>query len=215
MCSLMGWYACIAPWNSEWQASVQTTLCYVLTFLPAVVSQFTQPLSSMDLFFARVTWCHNCSTQEAVWRHLRVAVPVYVALFYMPAVLKSVVAHSRVLRRRILIFSVLFPVTTSILFLSTASGDRGDEVRAAGFWLLIWAAVATVVWSSLGDSIKRVSVLGIILIGAAFLPSTMQPSFASDVGGVSVFIAQVFIVAAVTAVFLTGFWCFEKLFKRQ
>lgn len=84
--SAVAWYACVTPSDSPKQRASFTWVCYVLSYPTAVVGRVTSPYRGIDVFFDHGgEWCDFCSSKEVLWRHLRFAVPVYVALFYVPS----------------------------------------------------------------------------------------------------------------------------------
>jgi hypothetical protein len=98
--AMLGWYSCVFPPGFAWQSTVQKALCYSLTYPLALVGRVTQPYRGLDVFFDHGgEWCDFCSAQQVLWYHLLFAVPVYVALFYLPTL---VLALMRMRRSRLL-----------------------------------------------------------------------------------------------------------------
>lgn len=86
--SFVLWYACAVPAAFGDHTFVRKALCYTLDYPVAVVGLLTYPVRGIDLFFNQgSTWCEFCSPGQMFWYHIRFAVPVYVALFYIPTLL--------------------------------------------------------------------------------------------------------------------------------
>jgi hypothetical protein len=99
--SSTAWYACSYPAAFGKHAALQKAVCYAVTFPTAVIGRITSPYRGMDVFFDRGgEWCDFCSAQQVLWYHFRFAVPVYVALFYIPNVIALIIRHMR-LRARV------------------------------------------------------------------------------------------------------------------
>lgn len=213
--AVLGWYSCIFPPNFKWQEPVQKVLCLVLTYPPAVVGQLTYPLSGMDLFFTRVTWCHNCSAQEAFWHHMRFAVPVYVVLFYIPALLKWVARRDKLLFRRVMIALLIYVVMTALFFALTEGSDRRSDIRIATTWLVILAAASAVAWSNLGEKVKAGGVAAVVLAGAwAF--SLLMTFIVPKLDGIHIglYIAYVFVLIIGVTFLLGTTWVIERSLDR-
>lgn len=94
--AMLGWYSCVFPPGFAWQSNIQKALCYSLTYPLALVGRVTQPYRGLDIFFDRGgEWCDFCSAQQVLWYHLLFAVPVYVALFYLPSLVLWLVRKRR------------------------------------------------------------------------------------------------------------------------
>ncbi|SRR5258706_10480028 len=90
------WYACTTPFTSGKEKRVLTWLCYTFNYPTALIGRLTSPIRGMDVFnSAGSTWCDACTRGEALWYHIRFAVPVYVILFYIPTILKWIVKKWR------------------------------------------------------------------------------------------------------------------------
>ena len=95
--ALFAWHACTWPFGeSGAQRKIATAVCYAFNFPTAIVGRVTAPYRGMDPFFDRGgEWCDFCSPQQVLWYHVRFAVPVYVALFYVPTLALWIVRKRR------------------------------------------------------------------------------------------------------------------------
>ena len=214
--AMLGWYACIMPPESSWQTAIQRLLCYGLTYPPAVIGQLTYPLGGMDLFFTHgSTWCDFCSAQDVFWYHLRFAVPVYVLLFYIPALFKWIARRDKLLFRRIMVALLIYVVMTALFFGLTSDGDRRGDIRVAATWLVILAASSTVAWSNLSLKVKAGGVAAVLLTGAWVL-SLLMAFTAPKVDGIHMgfYIAHVFVLIIGVTFVLGMTWVIERSLDR-
>lgn len=213
---MAGWYSCVFPPGFPWQEPVQEILCYVLTFPPAVVGQMTYPLSSMDLFFSRIPWCHHCSAQEVLWYHLRFAVPVYVMLFYLPAFVVLVARRDRQLFTRMMIGLMIYTVMSAVFFLATNGTDRGNDIRVVAMWFVVLAAAAAFAWSKLDRTHRVLGVVGVVLLGAWAIPFELT-FIAPKMDGVQIsdYIAYVFVLLAAVTLLLGTTRAIEYALERM
>jgi len=214
--AMVGWYSCVMPPERAWQAAVQKVLCYALTYPPAVVSQLTYPLSGMDLFFTRgSTWCDFCSPQDFFWYHLRFAVPVYVALFYVPTFLRFAARRDKRLFKRIMIGLLIYVVTTTIFFAVTSGSDRRGDIRIAALWFVILSGASAFGWSRLDEKLKAFGVAGVILIGA-WPFSYLMTFIAPKVDGIHIgyYIANLFVLTVGVTFVLGMTWLAEYVLRR-
>ncbi|HVG23537.1 MAG TPA: hypothetical protein VND45_05240 [Thermoanaerobaculia bacterium] len=101
MFALAAWDACTWPLESAKQRTIAKAVCYAFNFPTAVIGRITAPYRGIDVFFDRGgEWCDFCSAQQVLWYHLRFAVPVYVALFYVPTLALWIVRKQRARSRR-------------------------------------------------------------------------------------------------------------------
>jgi len=100
--ALLTWHACTWPFGeSSTQRKIATTVCYAFNFPTAIAGRITAPYRGMDPFFDRGgEWCDFCSPQQVLWYHVQFAVPVYVALFYLPTLALWIVRKRRARSRR-------------------------------------------------------------------------------------------------------------------
>lgn len=98
--ALLAWHACTWPFGeSVAQRRIVTAICYTFSFPTAVIGRITTPYRGVDIFFERGgEWCDFCSPQQVLWSHVRFAVPVYVALFYLPTLVLRIVRRWRLRR---------------------------------------------------------------------------------------------------------------------
>lgn len=202
--AIAGWYSCIYPPAFSWQYSVQRLLCYALTYPIAVVGQVTRPFQGMDLLFIqRSHWCHHCSAQELLWYHARFAVPVYIALFYVPAALKWVAARDGSLFRRVVIGMLMFVLGVSTFFVLTESGERAGYVRAAGLWLVVLGVAAGFAWSAQKLPWRIAGIAAAVILGTwVILFSPAQVDSEWDRHYVSDYFAYLLVLAAGVTLFL-------------
>jgi len=79
-----------------------------------VIGRITAPYRGLDVFFDHGgEWCDFCSAQQTLWYHLRFAVPIYVVLFYVPALVAwSIRKRRSALKRRSSVAEVESPENT-------------------------------------------------------------------------------------------------------
>jgi hypothetical protein len=76
------WWTCGGSWQSL--REVRSFLCHVTDWPVAVVGRalFPHGHQAIDVFYHR-SLCDFCTNDQVLWRHLRLAVPVYLILSYL------------------------------------------------------------------------------------------------------------------------------------
>jgi hypothetical protein len=79
--ALLTWFSCAAPLGTH--PHTQGLICKVLDWPVATVGQLFPRWYGVDVFYGGRS-CDFCKPIDFVWSHTRLAVPVYVVLFYLP-----------------------------------------------------------------------------------------------------------------------------------
>src|SRR2546430_214754 len=79
--SLLTWFTCAAPLGAHPLA--QTILCKIFGWPVATAGELFPRWYGVDLFYGGRS-CDFCHPSDFVWSHMRLAVPVYLGLFYLP-----------------------------------------------------------------------------------------------------------------------------------
>jgi hypothetical protein len=145
----------------------------ILNFPVALAGELLYPIRGLELLFRDYdTWCDFCSTGEMFRQQMRLAVPVYVTLFYIPTVLRSIARRNARLFKRVVIGLLVYATFTAACFLMTSAGGRG-AVRLAAIWFLILAAAAAFAWSPMDRRSKIGALAAVVLVGAWVFPFMM------------------------------------------
>jgi hypothetical protein len=136
----------------------------VVNFPAAVAGEFTYPLRSGALLFDDGwTWCDFCSSGQRLRQHLEVAVPAWLFVLYVPAMIRGL-RRNRRLAFRVVIGLLIYVAFATPYFVIAASPTR--EAPYAAKWLLILAAAAAVTWSDAKLEWRAAGVIAVILDGA-------------------------------------------------
>jgi hypothetical protein len=142
-------------------------LVQIIHFPVAVVVQVMHP---SGIFWTYGDWCDFCSPAQRVWQQFRLAIPVYVALFYGPNLFLWIAGRDRRVFRSIVLALVLYTTFATAFFLST---DRPSHnyVRVAALFLFLLALMSAILSSKLGRRAKGVSSVLSLVAGALLLVS--------------------------------------------
>ena len=165
--SLTVWWLFTTPFDRiPLPRSVVTVLVRVLDF-PVALAGEVLPIRGMELVFDdHDTWCDFCQPVEMVRLQLRLAIPVYLVLLYVPALLRPPARRRPRLFKRIVIGLSIYAILTTAYFLITPDSDRRGDLRIAAMWLVILAAAAAVAWSNLAERMKAIGISAVLLVGA-------------------------------------------------
>jgi len=162
--SLEVWFLYVTPLDRVALArDAIAAVVQLLNFPVAVAGEFFYPLRGILLVFDDGgTWCEFCGYGEMMRRQLQLAIPVYLFLMYLPALIRRI-ARDRRLVRRIVIGLAIYACYAAIFF---AINSGGSDFRVAAKWFLILAAAASIAWSNAGMRWKIGGVIAVILDGA-------------------------------------------------
>jgi hypothetical protein len=147
----------------------------VLDF-PVALAGEVLPIRGMELVFHDYdTRCAFCPIEEMFRQQMRIAIPAYLFLLYVPTLLRSVARRDARLFRRIIIGLLIYTVFTAAFFIVTGAGggDRRGDFRIAAMLLVILSAAAAFAWSQLGPRWKIGAVVAVLLLGAWAFPFMM------------------------------------------
>ena len=112
------------------------------------------------------TWCDFCPIGEMFRQQMRLAIPVYLVLLYIPTLIRSIRRRNAPLFNRIVIGLVVYAVFTTAFFLVIGDRRGRGDLRTAAMWFLILAAAAAITWSQLAPRAKAAAVAVVLLVGA-------------------------------------------------
>ena len=80
--SILTWWTCSRAWGTL--RELQSAICQVTDWPVAVVGRLLFPRGheAIDMYYGR-SLCDFCTDGELLWRHLKLAVPVYLVLSYL------------------------------------------------------------------------------------------------------------------------------------
>ncbi|HET8774710.1 MAG TPA: hypothetical protein VFP80_12990 [Thermoanaerobaculia bacterium] len=189
--SLLVWWLATTPFDRlPLPRSGVVTTVQILNFPVALAGEILYPIRGIQLLFDDYsTWCDFCSSGEMFRQQMRIAIPAYLALLYIPTVVRSIARRDSRLFKRIVIGLLVYAVFSTAYFLVTGHGARRADVRIAAMWFLIFSLAAAFAWSKIGPRWKFTAVVAVLLVGAWAVPSMMtfiapkmdevRPSFVS------------------------------------
>jgi hypothetical protein len=141
-------------------------LVRILDFPVALAGELLYPIRGMEVVFEHHdTWCDFCPIGEMFRQQMRIAIPVYLLLLYIPTLLRSVARRDARLFKRIVIGLLIYTVFTGAFFLTVDGDHRGDD-QIAAMWFVILASAAAFAWSDIGPRWRIGSVAAVLLLGA-------------------------------------------------
>jgi hypothetical protein len=166
--SLLVWWLSTTPFDHlPLPPSIIFIAVRLLNFPVALAGELFPPIRGIQLLFEGYgTWCDFCPADELFRQQMSIAIPTYLVLLYLPAVLRSIARRRPRLFKRIVIGLFLYAAFTTAYFLVTAGGDREGDVQIAAMWLLILSAAAACAWSKLELRWKVTAVVAVLLAGA-------------------------------------------------
>jgi hypothetical protein len=173
--SLLVWWLSTTPFDRlPLPRSVVLVAVRLLNFPVALAGELFYPIRGMELLFEdHDTWCDFCPIGEMFRQQIRIAIPTYLALLYIPTVMRSIVRRDARLFKRIVIGLLIYAAFTTAYFLVTGDGDRRGDVRIAAMWFLILSAAAAFAWSKIEPRWKFTAVVAVLLAGARAFPFMM------------------------------------------
>ena len=134
---------------------------------PVAVAGEVLPIRGVELVFDdHDTWCDFCTADERFYQQLRIAIPTYLFLLYLPTLLRWMARRNRRLFQRVAVGLLIYAAFTTAFFPLIGDGDRKDDVRIAAMWLLILAVAAAVAWSRIAPRWKNYAIAAVLLVGA-------------------------------------------------
>jgi hypothetical protein len=136
-----------------------------------LAGELLYPIRGAELLFAdHDTWCDFCPPADMFRLQMRLSVPVYFLLLYIPTLLRRIARRDARLLKRICIGLLIYSVFTTMFFLMTGPGDRRGDLRISAMWLVILSTAAAFAWSDLSHRLKAAGVIATIAIGGWALP---------------------------------------------
>lgn len=165
--SLTVWWLFTTPFDRlPLPRAAVTGIVRVLDFPVALAGELL-PIRGMEVVFDdHGTWCDFCSIGEVFRRQMRIAIPTYLLLLYLPAVMRWIARRDRRLFRRVVIGLGVYAAFTTAYFLLTSDGDRSGDIRIAAMWLLILSTAAGLAWSNMERRWKLTTIAAVLLAGA-------------------------------------------------
>jgi len=178
--SLLVWWLSMTPFDRLPLPRAATfAIVRILDFPVALAGELLYPIRGMELVFRDYdTWCDFCSVGEMFRQQMRLAVPVYLFLLYIPTVLRSIRRRDPRLFKRIVIGLLIYTTFTTAYLLMTTDGNRRGDVRIGAMWFLNLAAAAAFAWSQIERRLKIAAVVAVLLVGAwvfRFMMTTIAP----------------------------------------
>jgi hypothetical protein len=173
--SLLVWWLSITPFDRLPlpRPAIFVTV-RILNFPVALAGELLYPIRGMQLVFPDYdTWCDFCPVGEMFRQQMRLAIPVYLFLLYIPTVLRSIRRRDPRLFKRIVIGLLIYVTFTTAYFLMTTDGNRRGDVRIAVMWFLILATAAAFTWSQIERRWKIAAVVAVLLVSAWVFPFMM------------------------------------------
>lgn len=209
------WWLFVTPFDRlPLPASAVTVIVRLLDF-PVALAGEVLPIRGMELVFDdHGTWCDFCSVGEMFRQQMRIAIPTYLLLFYVPTLLRRVARRDVRVFKRIVIGLLIYAAFTAAYFLFTGDGDRRGDVRIAAMWFLILSAAAAFAWSKIERRWRFTAVVTVLLAGAwafAFMMTFIAPKM-DEVRPYFVSYLVLLIFGVGGTLLLT--WVIENLFEK-
>lgn len=179
--SLLIWWLFVTPFDRlPISCAADLFIGRALDFPVALAGELLYPIRGMELVFGDRfgTWCDFCQVEQMFWLQMRLSVPVYLLLLYIPTMLRWIARRDVRLPKRIVIGLLIYATFTAAFFLLTSGVDVSGDVLVAGKWFIILSAAGAFAWSNLSHRWKIVGVVAVILFGAwafAFMMSFIAP----------------------------------------
>ena len=165
--SLTVWCLFVTPFNRLPIPTAAVIVIVRLLDFPVALAGEVLPIRGMELVFDdHGTWCDFCPIGEMFRQQMRIAIPTYLLLFYVPTLLRRVTRRDARLFKRIVIGLLIYAAFTTAYFLVTGDGDRRGDVRIAAMWFLTLSAAAAFAWSKIEPRWKSTAVVAVLLAGA-------------------------------------------------
>lgn len=129
--SLFVWWLAVTPFDRlPFPRSVVTiAVIKVLNFPVALAGELLYPIRGMQLLFDRYdTWCDFCPPDEMFRLQMRIAIPTYVLLLYVPALIQWIARRDP---RRFVIGLCVYALFTTAFFLITGISRSNLRIAAA------------------------------------------------------------------------------------
>jgi len=210
--SLLVWWLAVTPFDRLPPPLSRSSFLFIairiLNFPVAVAGELFYPIRGVQVLFdGYSTWCDFCPPDELFRHQMRIAIPTYLVLFYLPSLTRSIARRDARLFRRIVIGLLVYALFTTAFFLIIADSIGRSAFRAAALCLLILSAAAAFAWSKIGPRWKLTAIVAVLLAGASIF------SFiASDSGGTRPFFVSylMLLIFGVSAT-LGMTWAIERL----
>jgi hypothetical protein len=173
------WWLVVTPFDRVPLPQAAVFMIVRVLNFPAAVAGELLPIRGFALVFRDYsTWCDFCTLAEATRQQLRVSIPAWVLLLYIPLFLRPVVRRAR-LWRRIVIGLCLYALFVAVVVRVAGGIDARSDARIAAIWFLILSGAAAFAWSRLPSRWRAAGVLGVIVAGGWWLPGPYDVPFLS------------------------------------
>jgi hypothetical protein len=146
---------------------------------PVALAGEVLPIRGLELVFNDYgPWCDFCSPGQRFRLQMRLAIPVYLLLLYVPNLIGWIARRNIKLLRRIAMGVLIYTLSTGAFFWITNDAGRRGHLRIASVCLLILSAAAAVAWSNMAQRLKAAAICSVLLVGASvftFLMSFIAP----------------------------------------
>src|SRR5437868_8191000 len=121
--SLSVWWLFVTPFDRlPLPPSAVSVIVRILDF-PVALAGEVLPIRGMELIFNdHDTWCDFCPIGEMFRQQMRIAIPTYLFLLYLPTLFRWVARRDVRLFKRIIIGLFIYAVFTAAFFLVTRNG---------------------------------------------------------------------------------------------
>ncbi|HJW96076.1 MAG TPA: hypothetical protein VJ901_20880 [Thermoanaerobaculia bacterium] len=197
------WWLIITPFNRQPLPQAQFALIVpALNFPVALAGELFYPERGIALVTDDGgSWCCFCSPAMMTWRQLRIAIPAYLFVLYLPAIIRFIARDRRLLLR--VITGLLIYAAGIALF-----SDFLGLVRESK-WFLILACAATIAWAKLAPEL-RIAAMILVLLDGAWILRNIDALWR----GTSGYFAHLATVVAAVATLLLLVWLIEHCAER-
>lgn len=165
--SVGAWLLMVMPFDRPLlPLGMVTAIFRVIDFPVAVAGLLLYPIRGIEVLFGAGDWCDFCSPAYFGWLQMRIAIPTYLFLLYLPSLPQP---ERRTWKR----LAIALPTFAMLLWMELVLGGRADEPRLIAKWLLVFTAAATVAWSSASPRVKIACSIAVWLAGSWALANLM------------------------------------------
>ncbi len=173
--SLLVWWLATTPFD-RLPLSRNAIIAFVriLDFPVALSGELLYPIRGMELVFNdHNSWCDFCPAGGMFRLQMRIAIPTYFVLMYIPNIFLAVARRNLLRFKRIIIGLLIYAVSIAFFLGTGDSMGRGD-VRIAAMCFLILSVASAIAWSQISRRSKIIAVVAVFLVGAWVLRFMMR-----------------------------------------